>query len=896
MFTYEQPIFPIMHRINLCFFVCFCLILFCYQATLARGGRLRLPPGGGEIELSGGGQAILSGDTVPSALDGTDLGAVLACNGSVSHSFVLTNAGVDTLRFTGISFSGALGNDLSANALPGFLAAGQSHTFTLTYDPSAVGTGQATVVIINDDPDESNFVFRVAGTGLADVTAPVALCHAVTLYLGPTGTATLSPAQLDNGSSDNCGVTSRTLSQTMFNCQNQQPISVSMTVSDAVGNTNVCAAMVTVDDTIPPTARCKSSIVAYTDAQGIYPLNAMMVDSSSYDNCGIPFNSNFLSHPHVSCGSTNPAIYTVTMYVRDNSFNVSTCTTHVYAYDYYPPTIYNCPQDTVYVNSGGPTIYSTCSYLSSWPPEVFEACSGFTCQPASTAFTCNNVGLNNIWTTFLDQWGNASSCNVQVWVFPGGPAIAQCQNATVSLDANGVAAITPAMVDGGSYGPCAATSNFSVSPSTFNCSQLGVQSVVLSVSYSSGGNSSCTASVTVLDQVSPTPTCQPVTVTLGSGGSATLNASAMLQSVADNCGATTQIASQTMFSCADTVGTPVLVTVSDASGNVGTCTSIVTAIPTPLGLNAQAALQSCGYHVSCAGGSDGVANAGGSGGCGPLQYLWSTGATTAQVTGLAAGTYQVTLTDGYQSTSMAVTLTAPPALQVQAIPLAPICFGDSTGSISAVATGGSACQPYLYQWSTGATTPGISNLPAGNYGLTVQDAQGCQASSQASIVTFPASPIAISLIGSTLTATPGFASYQWYNSVGAIPGATAFQFTPGANGLYTVAAVDSNGCAATSAAYAFTLAGTSPIAGGVKGISLHPHPNTGLFQVLLPVTVLEHAEFSVLDLQGRKVYLAKMDVLPSGQAFDLSTLAAGSYFLRVKVADGATYQTRWVKN
>lgn len=884
-----------MSRIYPRFAICFCLILFFHQAALSRGGTLRLPLVGGEIELSGGGQAIFTGDTVPSVLDGTDMGAVLACNGSISHSFVLTNTGTGPLQLLGISFSGAIASDLTASALPGSLAAGQSHTFTLTYDPSTVGPGQATVTILNDDLDESSFTFRIAGTGLADVTAPVALCHAVTLYLSPTGTATLLPGQLDNGSSDNCGITNRTLSQTSFNCQNHQPITVSMTVSDASGNASSCSATVTIDDTIPPTALCESNIAVYTDEQGVYPLTTALVDSASYDNCGITFNTSHVSIPHVSCGSTNPNVYNVTLHIYDRWFNYSACTTRIYAYDYYPPTIISCPRDTVYVNSSGPTLYNTCNQLPYFPPDVFEACTGITCQPSSTAFTCNNIGVNNIWTTFSDQWGNSNSCMVQVTVLPVSNVAAVCQSATVSLNANGVAAVTPAMVNGGSYGPCGVALNFSVSPSTFNCSQLGPRNVVLSVNYPGGSNSNCTASVNVVDQVPPTATCQPVTVTLGSGGSATLSVSAMLQGAADNCGVTAQSASQTAFSCADTVGTPVLVSVTDPSGNVDTCVSVVTVVPTPLGLNVQAVLQPCGYHVSCSGGSDGVANAAGIGGCGPLQYLWSTGATTAQVSGLAAGTYQVTVSDGFQTVTMAVTLTAPPGLQVQASPVAPICLGGNNGSISSVVTGGSTCQPFLYQWSTGATTPGIANLSPGTYGLTVQDAQGCQATSQTSITTFPTSAVAISLVGATLTATPGFVSYQWYNSVGSIPGATSAQFTPSTSGLYTVVAVDSNGCSTTSGAYAYNMVGLMPQDAGAATITLRPNPNSGMFQVMLPIAVLEQVEVSVLDLQGREVYFTRLDVLPSGQVFDLSALAGGNYFLRVTTADGTSYQTRWVK-
>lgn len=48
------------------------------------------------------------------------------------------------------------------------------------------------------------------------------------------------------------------------------------------------------------------------------------------------------------------------------------------------------------------------------------------------------------------------------------------------------------------------------------------------------------------------------------------------------------------------------------------------------------------------------------------------------------------------------------------------CFGFKDGSVDLTVTGGAA--PYTYQWSTGATTQGVANLPAGFYAVRVVDA------------------------------------------------------------------------------------------------------------------------------------------------------------------------------
>jgi SprB repeat len=242
---------------------------------------------------------------------------------------------------------------------------------------------------------------------------------------------------------------------------------------------------------------------------------------------------------------------------------------------------------------------------------------------------------------------------------------ALCQNATVTLDANGTAAVSSSLINNGSFNVCGGSVLLSVNPASFNCNQLGVNNVVLTATTAGGGASTCTSTVTVQDLQAPAPICNPATVNLGPQGTATLSPLLMLTGSIENCGVVSQVASQTLFTCADTAGTPVTITVADAAGNLGTCTSVVTAVPMPMSLQVQAPVQACGHHISCSGASDGTATAVAQGACGHYTYQWSNGATTAQVTGLAAGTYTVTVSDGVgQPLIQSITLTAPAPLQV----------------------------------------------------------------------------------------------------------------------------------------------------------------------------------------------------------------------------------------
>ena len=152
--------------------------------------------------------------------------------------------------------------------------------------------------------------------------------------------------------------------------------------------------------------------------------------------------------------------------------------------------------------------------------------------------------------------------------------------------------------------------------------------------------------------------------------------------------------------------------------------------PNPLELIGTVSSYAGGYQVSSTGATDGWIDLQVIGGSSPFSYNWSNGATTQDISGLSSGTYTVTVTDddGEQA-ERSFTLTAPSnALQVFLSTLHPSCFGQSTGFMEAMVSGGTP--PYTYEWSTidgsahanGSTLFRIENLEAGSYSVIVRDA------------------------------------------------------------------------------------------------------------------------------------------------------------------------------
>jgi hypothetical protein len=242
------------------------------------------------------------------------------------------------------------------------------------------------------------------------------------------------------------------------------------------------------------------------------------------------------------------------------------------------------------------------------------------------------------------------------------------------------------------------------------------------------------------------------------------------------------------------------ITITDANSCTATATTTVTEAP------ALSTTINASTNVSCNGGSDGSLSVNTSGGQAPYNYQWSTGASTATINNLSAGTYSLTITDNAGcEENFSATITAPLAIAITVNTVDESCTGND-GSAMSNATGGTA--PYSINWSTGATSAGINNLSAGSYTLTVTDANGCTQST-AVIIGNSCAPCSMtasvnldnnpscntSMNGQATASTVGGTapiSYAWSNAE------TTATATNLGDGVYSVTAVDATGCTAAA--------------------------------------------------------------------------------------------------
>ena len=267
----------------------------------------------------------------------------------------------------------------------------------------------------------------------------------------------------------------------------------------------------------------------------------------------------------------------------------------------------------------------------------------------------------------------------------------------------------------------------------------------------------------------------------------------------------------------------------------------------------------------------------------PYTYSWSSGGTSQSATGLTAGIYTVTVTDGIGCFDVFTdTVNASDATITLNGITDVICYGDTAGEIDVTATGSGDIS---YTWSSGNNTAMISNLAAGTYTLTVTDSAGCT-STETFMVNQPDSFYADITIDSanegfcdgmmtlnTIGGTPPY-SYDWSHQSG-LNSASADELCGGA---YTIAIEDSNGCLLVVHTEVPEATGIGNLA--LQAIQLYPNPAVDQVNILGDLSQIESIDF--VDLSGR-IVLHWNSAL--SHSIDVSSIENGQYIALIRGKD-----------
>ncbi|MCR9290797.1 MAG: HYR domain-containing protein, partial [Bacteroidetes bacterium] len=398
-----------------------------------------------------------------------------------------------------------------------------------------------------------------------DNIPPIAVCQDLTIQLDGSGSGSITPQEVDNGSSDNCGNISLNLNNSNFNCSNVGFNTVTLTVTDDSGNTDICSANINVEEIILPIAVCQD-ITVELNINGTAFIIPQQVNNGSSDNCGNITLS--LNNSNFNCD--NIGNETVILSVTDNSGNTAQCSSIITIEDNQDP-IASCLNINISLNASGDAIIT--------PEEVdngsSDNCDNISLSLDNSNFNCSNIGSNNVLLTVTDPGGNIDQCTAVVTIEDTTAPDAICQDITIAIDSNGNASITPQEIDNGSSDNCG-TINLSLNNSTFNCSNVGVNTVTLTVDDGNGNTNSCTSTVTVEDNFVPAAVCQNIVVSLDTNGEAIILAEEIDNGSSDNCGTVILSLNQDIFFCNEVGSNSVTLTVDDGNGNSDSCNSIVT--------------------------------------------------------------------------------------------------------------------------------------------------------------------------------------------------------------------------------------------------------------------------------------------------------------------------------
>jgi len=518
-----------------------------------------------------------------------------------------------------------------------------------------------------------------------------------------------------------------------------------------------------------------------------------------------------------------------------------------------------------------------------------DGCGIITTSLSKTAFSCSDLGANTVQVTVTDGVGNTTTLPAVVTVVDN---IAPMFNTagspvTLTLSATGSATLTASQAANMISDNCG-TPTLTFSKSLFNCADRGMNSVTVTATDASGNTATATIQVNVVDNSAPTITLNaaPITVVLNASGTGSITM-AQVGSATDNCGTPTVSLSTMTFSCANVGVNQVVLTATDASGNVSTATKTVTVVD-----NTIPAFQSTPSNVVV-------------GSCNSLvNYAYTASDncsyTITRTAGLASGsTFPVGVTTVTHTVTDASGNTANHSFTVTVVDGAPTlptlstyCPSDAPVNL----TGGQNGLVFSGPGVVGGTQfdPSQASVGQNSLAYSYTDANGCLHTGAilATVNAAPAKPT-VALVSPTLLDAQGVqaSSYQWYYAGNAIAGGTNKTQAVIGYGVYEVEVSSGEGCTTRSNGLDYSANGLG-MYDLIQGlIQVMPVPAVDKV-TLTNSTGLDIEQVVLYSISGQVIFEIKPNSMQNEVIIDVADLPSGLYFIGVKVVGEQTVMKR----
>jgi len=451
---------------------------------------------------------------------------------------------------------------------------------------AALGNNPITITVTDSSGNQATCTTTLT---VADTTPPTIVCPAgLTVSADDRGQAAVPDFLATLSAADSCTPAASLqkaqvpAAGTLVTC-GATPITI--TVTDAAGNLATCTTTFTVVDTTPPTVVCPANLTisANDQCQALVPdLLAQLVAS---DNC-TPASALVKSQSPPAGSSAALGNTLITVSVTDAAGNHTTCTTTLTVADTTPPTIICRANVTLSADDHG---------QAAVPDFLATLSAADTCTPAASllkaqvpvAGTLVTCGTTTIAITVTDAAGNHTSCTTTFTVVDTTPPNVVCPgNLTVSAN-DQCQALVPdllaQLVASDNCTPAAALAK-SQSPPAGSPAGLGNNLITITVTDASGNRATCASVLTVVDTTPPTIICPAnLTVSADDHGQAVVPDYLATLIAADSCTPAASLlkAQAPVAGALVTCGiTTIAITVTDAAGNLASCTTTLTVVDT----------------------------------------------------------------------------------------------------------------------------------------------------------------------------------------------------------------------------------------------------------------------------------------------------------------------------